>query len=91
MITEAIRTEPWHFGPERRIVLPRRREQLKRAQQLNDFITANRFGRVKGFTRLRTPNELAKLGREQGHDFKPMEIEYAAARAMLAIGEPVKY
>lgn len=90
MITEAIRAEPWQFGPERRIVLPRRREQLKRAQELKEFITANRFGRVKGFTRLRTPNELAKLGREQGHDFKPMEIEYAAARALLAIGEPLK-
>ena len=82
--------ELWSFGPERTLNLPNRRAQIQRDAQLKALITGHRFGKAKGFTRLRTAAELAKVGRDLGHNFKPLEIEYAAARAALAIGIPVK-
>ena len=91
MQTEHIRAEsPWQFGPERKLVLPDRREQIRHARQMREFISANRFGRVSGFTRLLNPIELAKLSREQGLNYKPMEIELAAARELIAIAQPSK-
>jgi hypothetical protein len=81
---------PWQFGPERKIVLPNRRAELQKERQLRDFISANRFGRVSGFPRLLTPAELAKVSREQGLNFKPLEIEYAAARELIAVAQPLK-
>lgn len=86
-----IRAVPIEYGPERPIVLPDRRAQLKRERDLLQFLRAHRFTRPGNFTRLRTPAELAKLARELGHNFKPLEIEYAAARALIAIGEPAKH
>lgn len=86
-----IRTVPIEYGPERPIVLPNRRAQLKRERELVQFLRAHRFGKVKGFTRLRPPSELARVAREHGHNFKPLELEYAAAKALIAIGEPEKH
>jgi hypothetical protein len=91
MHTEQVRADtPWQFGPERKLALPNRRAELHKQRQLKDFISAHRFGRVSGFTRLLTPIELAKLSRQHGLNFKPMEIEYAAARELLAIAPPAK-
>lgn len=86
-----IRTAPIEYGPERPIVLPNRRAQLKRERDLEHFLRNHRFVCASRFTRLRTPAELAKVAREHGHNFKPLEIEYAAARLLLAIGEPEKH
>jgi hypothetical protein len=91
MHAHSISVEPWQYGPSRKVKLPSRRDQIRRERDLRTFISEHRLGRIAGFTRLRTPEELAKLSREHGHGFKPMEIEYAAARAGLAVGEPPKY
>jgi hypothetical protein len=85
MIQDLICAEPWQFGPARKIKPVNRRAQIARERELREFITANRFTKSGGFTRLRTPHELAYLARSQGINATSTEIEHVAARALLAV------
>lgn len=79
-------SEPWQFGPERKVKPVNRREQIARERELREFITANRFTKKAGFTCLRTPEELARVAKAQGINASVNEIELAAARGLIAVG-----
>ena len=85
MIIDLVCAEPWQFGPARKIKPVNRRAQLARERELREFITGNRFTKSRGFTRLRTPQELAHLAKSQGISATPTEIVHVAARSLLAV------
>ncbi|SEI91145.1 hypothetical protein SAMN04244579_02420 [Azotobacter beijerinckii] len=82
-ISDPIRIEPWNFAPERSNFptrnLPNRRAEIAREKQLTTLIRENNRSR-------RTcASKIAEMAKKAGIEVKPLEIEFIAARAGIAI------